>query len=1266
MRNNSRLRSLILLAALLLASSAWAQGTYRNQRIFCVPAPGPVTIDGDLKDWDLSGEILTFVSAATRDIQSGRTALMYDQEALYVSAQIADPSPMMNRNDPAVNPDFGWDADAFQLRLCLDPAMGYPINIGWGQGAMTSDNLVHLTMWYFTDTGQPVLHLKYGMNFHDAPEYPKGIVPKDRFSAAYRKWDDGKGYTLEYRIPWTTLRAARPLRAGDVVAGALQIQWSNPEGTHSVGSGWAVDLMRQAGFSYQSTGCWGKVIFTDHGHLPPELTQEGLPPVRNLPLKFEYSLPQEAVVSAVLINAQGDRVRHIIAAETRPAGQLTENWDGLDDAGRVLPPGQYTWKAAYHDPFTLKYVMSVGNSGTPGYPTPDGKGAWGGDWAPARDVCVAGDKTLICWAAAEAGPGIIMLDAAEKKQWGGRFGATNLATDGEWLYAYLPGSKESPGQIRAYAVADGKQVNFRRGELWAEPNAGKDTHCTGLAWVDGKLYAADAEANTVTEYDARQGKILRTLTVPAPQWLAVVDKSTLAALSGGAVLTINLADGSATPWISDHLDQPCALTVGPDGTAYVSCQGRAQNVAVFGKDGRYQRSIGLPGGRPTRGAWQAGGMLHPRGLALDGKGRLWVTEDDFQPKRVSVWEARTGKFLEEKFGACYVSTPACMDPADPTRVYCQNVEWKVDLNQGTWQPSAVMIDDRPDSPYFWPHMVNEDVFTAKNGRQYMVAGYGYSGPGTDYVEHGEFLYVRRGDHFEGCAGIINPTQKLSWREKLPDADPLKKSWLLWVDLNGDGVIQPNECRPTALMANSPHGRADADLNLYAAGMYNYLYWQRVTPTRILPNGAPLYEEKNVVTYEYANHQYPLYTSDFAVNPADGSVLMYAGADIKYLDKLEVWPLTYWTRDGKMVWRFRNGCRWLDMYEFPIARPDQYWGCTRCIGITDGITGFTSYFGMCHLLTTDGVALGTIMKDGRSAAASGPERINCEWFSGQLVKLNDGRWFLLGGDQDGRVMQVLGLDTIHRFEGKLTLTPEDTKAAGSALAEWSAGQARAQSLTLTRTVAAPDWINLRPLTITVDEQRRFTAKAAHDDANLYLQYQVTAPAGLTNSVQETQLIFHGGNCLDLQLATDPQADPQRTKPAPGDLRVLITRRDGKALAVVYRPKVAAFAGQPTVFTSPTGQESFDQIEVWPDLPLTYEQSDTGFTATVTLPLARLGWRPVPGSAVKMDLGYLFGNETGNQIVVRKYWSNASFSSGVTNDVPNESRLEPARWGTAVVE
>jgi hypothetical protein len=63
---------------------------------------------------------------------------------------------------------------------------------------------------------------------------------------------------------------------------------------------------------------------------------------------------------------------------------------------------------------------------------------------------------------------------------------------------------------------------------------------------------------------------------------------------------------------------------------------------------------------------------------------------------------------------------------------------------------------------------------------------------------------------------------------------------------------------------------------------------------------------------------------------------------------------------------------------------------------------------------------------------------------------------------------------------------------------------------------------------------------------------------------------------------------------------------------------------------------------------------------------LGWKPQSGQTVKMDVGYLFGNAPGTQSAARAYWMNNGFSANVVNDVPNESRLEPAEWGTATVE
>ena len=62
----------------------------------------------------------------------------------------------------------------------------------------------------------------------------------------------------------------------------------------------------------------------------------------------------------------------------------------------------------------------------------------------------------------------------------------------------------------------------------------------------------------------------------------------------------------------------------------------------------------------------------------------------------------------------------------------------------------------------------------------------------------------------------------------------------------------------------------------------------------------------------------------------------------------------------------------------------------------------------------------------------------------------------------------------------------------------------------------------------------------------------------------------------------------------------------------------------------------------------------------------GWTPQPGSKVRLDLGYIFGNNTGTKATGRVYWTNAGFDAGVLNDIPTESRLTPHEWGEAEVE
>ncbi|MHC1769963.1 MAG: FlgD immunoglobulin-like domain containing protein [Verrucomicrobiia bacterium] len=776
---------LMVLASAIVVQAEDQGGRARNKRIFIVPPPGPVAIDGRLDDWDVSGQIEVFVTQETAGTMSARIAAMFDEEALYLSGDFRDPTPMMNQHDPLVNAEKAWDADALQFRLVLDPKLGFPIHESSLDNPKPNPAICHMLMWYYTERMEPCLHLQYGMTYSPPKAgYPQCVVPRHKFQAAYRMADDGKGYSFEYRIPWTTLETPAPLKAGDAVASAIQIQWGAPDGLSSGGGGWAMDLMATGGFPFQSTDCWGRAIFTSDRHLPPEAREPAgenrtavEPP---MPLRFEYDLPQDGDVSVALLDSQGQLLRHVVAQAARHAGHVTENWDGLDDAGQPLAAGRYQWKGIVHDPIRTKHLLSVHNSGIPPYAAPDGTGAWGADHGRPSNVCAAGDHMILAWDGGEAGWSILRTDLQGRKQWGIKPGALFLATN----------SKE-----RVFA-------------------------------------------------------------------------------SGGS-----------------------------------------------------------------------------------------------------------------------------------------------------------------------------------------------------------------GFH------------------------------------DGQGVAE--------------------------------------------------------------------------------------------------------------------------------------------------ITGVATYFGTFHLFTRDGLYVAQLFKDQR-LGETGPEVINAEAFAGQLVKLEkSGRYVLLAGDTDGRVTEVSGLETIRRFEGVYELTERNLQLAASARQEYARLRAQAQRLTVARGRGALDLAE--PVVKIVDANRGFSVRAAYDRENLYVAYRVQSPAELVNAIPDPQIIFKGGNLIDIQIATHPGLDPKRQEPGPGDVRLLVSRQQGKTVAVLYRAKVAEFNGEPITLRSPTGQEIFDSIMATDRVGLEYRRIDGGFTAMVTIPREVVGWTQAePGRLMRLDVGYLFGNSTGNRCAQRAYWSNNSPTANIIDDIPSESRLEPNQWGSALLE
>ncbi len=82
---------------------------------------------------------------------------------------------------------------------------------------------------------------------------------------------------------------------------------------------------------------------------------------------------------------------------------------------------------------------------------------------------------------------------------------------------------------------------------------------------------------------------------------------------------------------------------------------------------------------------------------------------------------------------------------------------------------------------------------------------------------------------------------------------------------------------------------------------------------------------------------------------------------------------------------------------------------------------------------------------------GPRITACENFNGQLVKPEGmNRYFLLAGDQDGRINEILGLDSVKRLPGgSYVHRADDVQTATPALADYQAKLAKASTLEIAR-------------------------------------------------------------------------------------------------------------------------------------------------------------------------------------------------------------------------
>ncbi|MFA6291976.1 MAG: sugar-binding protein [Victivallales bacterium] len=1289
----------ILISFVLTFASfaSFAQST-QNVGMKAAPAPGKVVIDGKVDDWDLSGErLMCYDVTSLKDRYSVKTSVMYDSDNFYVLLRWKDPTPMVNFYDPKTEVGQAWKADCVQLRI-------------------KTDRIASVDCWYYTKDKKPSMFIHYGA-FGLKPPDPDTADLEDAMKAGARQAflmdSDSKGYTQEIAIPWKLLtRDGHTVKAGETMICGFELLWGKDSGRDFPVHRFADNVSEQARsgaiFFWTGPQAWGSVSLEKQGHfsLPPQTFQGVGYEMPSGPISIPVKLEKPGFVTLSIDDSQGGRIRNLLREAYLEAGSHEIRWDGADDDGKLVSTGDYSWKGLVRDNLHVNFAMAYNNPGDPPWDTADRKSAWLSDHTNPSSVAADADRIYVNCPGVEAGWAPAALDFDGRKIWGSKDAGIQITVENGLVYSVTdpggpygakPGTKNPVNvTVTRLDAKTGFYAPFKNPSLpsggikavihtyQAPPNSiyEMDTdilNLQGAAVRDGKLCVSLRLDNIIRILDAETSVLIKDIKITQPAGLAFDSSGLLLAVSEKKLVAIDIEKGEVKDVVAGALDDPQQVCVAGNGDIIVSDWGKSRQLKIFSREGKSLRSVGVKGGRPLMGAYDPAGFFRPRGVAADAKGRLWVAEDTDSPRRISVW-SMDGKLEKEFVGPGYYSGGGLLDPSDKTRAYYHNMEFKLNFETGTYKLAKIVSGFFGSEAFrMAPGTGHPSKLTTVNGKTYLsrTPAYGDS-------QHWD-IAIRRDD------GVFQPAAAAGIVAQLAEKGPTafrgkdKSLRFSWADANGDGLVQDAELKfAPASKGKKPEswgcyweGSVRDDLTLVVPATTDSVWAKDAVALWNFPPvswnacGAPVYDVANPIVQ----------TPSLSTNAVTSIIVLKDGSVVANSN-----PVVAYDLKGKLLWTFPNPD--LNPYDCGPLRSGKLLGPQAFLGSLDmgkdigEIVMFNGYNGSRFLMTGDGLWLGHVFNDGRNGPAALPahptpgflmDDMTCggESFSGTFMKANDGKIYTTTGMTEARIVEVKGLDTIKRLKGaKFAVSTELRSAAEKALAEKAKNIAEAKTeLVVEKTEAAPktdgelsDWDLSRGVSWKTAPDRNVAVALKHDSKNLYMAYKVDDPSPMLNSGKNQNLLFKTGDCVDLWLGTDPLSDPKRVNPVKGDIRLLISEMDGKAIAVLYEALVPG-TKEPIPFSSPARTVNFDKVTVLSEAQIAIVKRVDGYTVEASIPLAKIGLKPQP-AVIRGDVGVVLSDATGSKGAQRSCWSNKA--TNIVMDVPDESMLQPSKWGTVIVK
>ncbi|MFY9251856.1 MAG: hypothetical protein WAO83_00235 [Fuerstiella sp.] len=625
-------------------------------------------------------------------------------------------------------------------------------------------------------------------------------------------------------------------------------------------------------------------------------TNEEPPPI---PVKF--TLPEAGLVTLVIDDKAGRRVRNLVSETPFPAGENIAWWDGSDDLlrdpeaakhgvyhipSRPVAPGEYTVRGLWRKPLSLHYEFSIYNAGKPAWTTADNTGCWLTTHTPPTSMAfVPGSRTadgqplifMGCYVA-EGGHGLQWLrDDGTKvggQHWvGGHWtGAPTLAVDSSTNanadhLCYVGSVWEGELRLTAKTKNIGDQPIFKT-QLGDDPRPKKPTDprpaliegfeggdrqfvLSGLAVHDGLLACSMLRQNELLFVDAKSGSLTGRLAVNSPRGVTFDGRGRMLVLSGNQLLAYASARATtAETIITQDLEDPRHIAIGHAGQYFISDRGNSHQVKVFTSAGKLITTIGKSGA-PTVGEYDPQHINNPNGIAIDSQGRVWVAENDNYPRRVSVWSAE-GKLVRTFYGPTEYGGGGVLDSRDANVFFYKGLEFALDWNGGS--DSLKRVFARPDpllDAHYGHFSPDWPLYPSRGqGRRYFTSCYTHTPTGGDNVA---FIWLDTGKEARLVAALGDahawkflreqPEFRTVWppgsKPEEENPQPDKHATFLWMDLNTDRKPQPAELRMIQGEARGVTVSRDLDFIVSRRGEDIVIF----SPTSIDVQGVPHYDFK---------------------------------------------------------------------------------------------------------------------------------------------------------------------------------------------------------------------------------------------------------------------------------------------------------------------------------------------------------------------------------------------------------------------------------------